>query len=68
MTLSITIQKTGSHNFEKYAVRGHASSHESGLGPAAPHSPVPRQTLVTRTRLRLEATLKPGDSAVSHVD
>ena len=42
MTLSITIQKTGSHNFEKYAVRGHASPHESGLGPAAPHSPVPR--------------------------
>ena len=66
MTLSITIQKTGSHNFEKYAVRGHASSHESGLDPAAPHSPVPRQTLVTR--LRLEATLKPGDSAVSHVE
>ena len=29
MTLSITIQKTGSHNFEKYTVRGHASSHES---------------------------------------
>ena len=28
MTLSITIQKTGSHNFEKYTVRGHASSHE----------------------------------------
>ena len=66
--LSITIQKTGSHNFEKYAVRGHASSHESGLAPAAPHSPVSRlQTLVTRLRHEAEAaeaTLEHGDSAV----
>ena len=54
MTLSITIQKTGSHNFEKYAVQGHASSHESGRAPAAPHSAVSRHwSHDWDTRLRL---------------